>query len=482
MIRFILLVALTQLQLPTAWAQQPTKTRVATLPNDPPKTKVPLVDDPSDTDLLPVKPSKGKSTTTPKTNTPQVPLVDNPDPNDLLDIKVPSTQPLAPNAGDLVYQEIPLNGSYSFNKKLTFTLRDPEIGSVTASSWLNTRTGYAWLDDANLKRLAKEQMEESADWVIAPTGDFIMYMKSSEGRFVSKSRGQGEWVAQDFMTKFEVDEFKKIFKATKRVQAANQAAGIPFTRQAYTGVVEGKPTTLWLSASDDVRINTKFTSMITGVFGLGYIALSPSRTYLITGMEQGGSSLFLTNISNQSSQFSGKGYKPLGQVAAPYLEQSKANQRAEAEAFEKALREVEDPKLRQLMREQQQQMQAMQQGTLDTKFATTSDMRDLPGANNDQTIMLIASQFDVQIQELRVQIREKEIQRKEIGEGGGTTEEQNRLTCEIGCHNQTISFLQKLKTDYNNQAKRLAKDPDRMTKLGELVATRMTNQPSCNCP
>jgi len=472
------LYLLVLLSLQTTSAQQPGKPQVATLPNDPPKTTVPRVDEPSESDLLPVKPSKGKQ---PTKALPNVPLLDAPDPNDLLEIQFPPAANLTPNAGDLVFKEIPLTGSYSFNKKLTFTLKDPEIGTVTASSWLNTRTGYAWLDYDNLKQLAKEPFEGKLDQIQAPTGDMIFYTKSPEGSMAMKMKGQGEWVAQDFMTKFEVDAFKKNFKPTKRIQQANPGAGIPFTRQAYTGIVDGKPTTLWLSPADGVRINTRFTSMVTGMFGLGYIALSAKRTYLITGMEQDGSSIFLTKIADQSSQFVGKSYKPVGEMVAPEVKKRQQELTVEAAEFEKAIQAEKDPQIRALMREQQKQVQAMQQSILGTEFVKSSDIKDLKAANPDQMMALLAQQLDIQTQELRIRIVEKENQRKEL-EGSGTAEERNRLTCEIGCHQREINFLQQTKMEYNAQAKRLAKDPDQIAKLGQFLLQRMQQQQPCSCP
>ena len=65
---------------------------------DNPKTNVPILTDADE--LLDVKSNE-------------------PDPNDLLDVTVAIPKPKTPNSGQLVYKEIGLNGSFSFNKKIS---------------------------------------------------------------------------------------------------------------------------------------------------------------------------------------------------------------------------------------------------------------------------------------------------------------------------------------------------------------------------
>jgi hypothetical protein len=101
-------------------AQQKTTIKAnVPLLEDKPKAKVPLLTDMDD--LLEIKSNE-------------------PDPNDLLDIKVPVVKPAVPNAGQQVGKEIGLNGSFTFNKKIGFSVASPE-GNMVSYFYLNTKNG-----------------------------------------------------------------------------------------------------------------------------------------------------------------------------------------------------------------------------------------------------------------------------------------------------------------------------------------------------
>jgi hypothetical protein len=157
----------------------------------------------------------------PKTNVPVLTDADElldvksnePDSNDLLDVKVSIPKPKLPNAGQSVYNEIGLNGNFSFNKKVGFSVNAPE-GNFVSYFYLNTKNGYAMLDWKGIQEMLPENPEGEMTQIKSANNDFYQYIKSSEGNFAMKMGSDQSMVVHDLQTGMLSKHFFKTFKKT----------------------------------------------------------------------------------------------------------------------------------------------------------------------------------------------------------------------------------------------------------------------------
>ena len=114
---------------------------------------------------------------------PRVPLLDEPHESDLLDITFKGERPKLPNAGKKVFDEIGMNGTFTFNKKISFLVKSPE-GVYSSYFYLNTQNGYSMMDHQALKAMHPEAAEGKLTQIFTPASEFYQYIQSSQGNFV----------------------------------------------------------------------------------------------------------------------------------------------------------------------------------------------------------------------------------------------------------------------------------------------------------
>ena len=222
-----------------ALAQQKRKTNVSEI-KEKPKTNVPLLSDADD--LLDIKSNE-------------------PNQNDLLDITIAISQPKIPNAGQQVFNEIGLNGNFTFNKKIGFMVNSSE-GDMVSYFYLNTKNGYSMLDNNALKEMANGEMEGEMTQIKNANNDFFQYIKSPEGNYVMKMGSGQSMVLHDIQTGMLSKQFFKTFKKTGN--KVGKVGGNKYPRVEYSGIFEGEKMSIWLSNPQDILIDTKYTFSISG--------------------------------------------------------------------------------------------------------------------------------------------------------------------------------------------------------------------------
>ena len=440
-------------------AQQKTTIK-ANLPllEDKPKAKVPLLTDMDD--LLEIKSNE-------------------PDPNDLLDIKVPVVKPAVPNAGQQVGKEIGLNGSFTFNKKIGFSVASPE-GNMVSYFYLNTKNGYAMMDGDGLTEMAGSNEAGEMTQIKTANNDFLQYIKSSEGNFVMKMGSGQEMVMHDIATGNLSRLFFKTFKKTGNKMG--REGGNKFPRVEYEGMFEGKKMSIWLSDPKDVLIDTRFTYSLDGYWGLGFIASPSGKTYMVTGIQGSGAGIFMTYMENENKSFSGVGYKPVGEVMTAGIMKGKAENDIALKEMYAAANAEKDPQLRSIMMQQIEQYKKLQKKTVSDaeKFAKSSDMQDLPYIKDVNTEKGTEDYYNMMLLMLDQRITENEIALKEAQKN--KDEKAVKLnTCLVGCAKAEHARWENLKTEHIRILKQYKNDDDkRDEQINEFMLT--AGQPkACNC-
>jgi hypothetical protein len=440
-------------------AQQKTTIKAnVPLLEDKPKAKVPLLTDMDD--LLEIKSNE-------------------PDPNDLLDIKVPVVKPAVPNAGQQVGKEIGLNGSFTFNKKIGFSVASPE-GNMVSYFYLNTKNGYAMMDGDGLTELSGTKEAGDMTQIKTSNNDFLQYIKSSEGNFVMKMGSGQEMVMHDIATGNLSRLFFKTFKKTGNKMG--REGGNKFPRVEYEGMFEGKKMSIWLSDPKDVLIDTRFTYSLDGYWGLGFIASPSGKTYMITGIQGSGAGIFMTYMENENKSFSGVGYKPVGEVMTAGIMKGKAENDIALQEMYAAANAEKDPQLRSIMMQQIEQYKKLQKKTVSDaeKFAKSSDMQDLPYIKDVNTEKGTEDYYNMMLLMLDQRITENEIALKEAQKN--KDEKAVKLnTCLVGCAKAERARWENLKTEHIRILKQYKNDDDkRDEKINELMLTAGQSK-ACNC-
>lgn len=399
----------------SGFAQQKSKTKTKPKTNiplikDKPKTTVPILTDKDE--LLEIKSNE-------------------PNPNDLLDISLSVPKPKTPNAGQQIYNEIGLNGDFTFNKKIGFSVNAPE-GNLVSYFYLNTKNGYAMLDWKGIKAMLSENPEGEMTQIKNANNDFYQYMKSSEGNFVMKAGSKQSMVVHDIQTEMLSKEFFKTFKKTGN--KVGKVGGNKYPRVEYSGTFEGKKMSIWLSNPQDVLLDTKFTHSLSGYWGLGFIASPSGSTYMITGIVGDGASIFMNYIENATVSFSGKGYKPMGEMT----------------------------------------------GGNAGAFSQTSDIQDLQFVDQINNADATANYFDIMINALNQSIAEHQSGLKEAQKNNDATAIK-RHNCLITCTKNEKSRLEKVKAEHIKIINQYKNDDEkRDEKINQLMETQGQPKP-CNC-
>lgn len=402
-----------------------------------------------------------------------------PDPNDLLDIKVATPKPKIPNAGHLVNNEIGLNGSFSFNKKVGFSVNAPE-GNFVSYFYLNTKNGYAMLDWKGMQEMLSENPEGEMTQIKNANNDFYQYIKSSEGNFAMKMGSDQSMVVHDLQTGMLSKQFFKTFKKTGN--KVGKVGGNKYPRVEYSGTFEGKKMSIWLSDPQEILIDTKFTYSISGYWGLGFIASPSAKTYMITGITGDGVSIFMNYIENANANFSGKGYKPIGDMVAQAMGN---NSGIEAEMYSEMQTEINnetDPKLRALKNEalQKTKERDKEAKTQAEIFAQSSDMTEMPYVNQVHDPKATADYYDIMILVIDQAIREHQLGLAEA-QKNSDAKATKRYTCLINCTSNEKNRLEKVKSKHLKILAQFKDDDDlRDEKINQLLTSDGIPK-ACNC-
>lgn len=391
----------------------------------------------------------------------------------------PTKSAATPNSGKDFGKEIPLKGTFSFNKKVGFMVNSSE-GNMVSYFYLNTKNGYAMQDHKALLELGAMEDDGEVNQIKSPNNDLYQYIKSSEGNYAMKMGSQQSMVIHDMETKELSRTFFKTFKKTGA--KVGKTGGNKYPRVEYRGTFEGKKMSIWLSSSQDIVLDTKFTSSLVGFWGLGFIASPSGKTYMITGIEESGVSIFMTYIENSNFSFSGASYKPVGDVMGAGGATRKNEMNAAVAAMYEAAQNEEDPQKRALMMQQIKNAEAMLKDTTADleKFEKSSDIADLPSNTQANNPEATAQYYDMMILQIEESILEHKKQLRSH-EASGYSAGIASSTCMIKCTEAERNRLQKLKSNHVRILNDYKNDEEKRDKKVNELLERNATPVSCNC-
>lgn len=218
--------------------------------------------------------------------------------------------PATANSGRGIYENQGLNSKFKFNRKIGFYVTSPE-GNMVSHFYLDTHTGASMLDHEGNQAMVEDKLEGETTQIMTAMRDFLGFTKSSEGNYSFKLGSGSSPVMASLQDEKFSKEFSKYFKPTGESLTKGQG-GNKFNSQEYSGIFEGQSITVYLADPGQVRLDTKYTHSLTGHFGLGYIADESGKTFMLTGIQAAGVSIFMTYNEPSSKTFDGSGYQSMG--------------------------------------------------------------------------------------------------------------------------------------------------------------------------
>ena len=377
---------------------------------------------------------------------------------EIIDLGFPDSQrPKTPNAGTKVLEaRKPLDAKFDFDRKIEFRITGK---GTNYNSWfyLNLKEGYSMMDTPGLKKISPESWESGMEMNQITDPDYVMYsyVKNKDGKFAMKLGDESQAIITDMKSEFQSEEFFSNFKKTGKVLEKGKD-GVPFKRAEYKGFSEGKPVSVWLADAQDVKIDTKKISHVTGHMGLGYVASPNGKTYLVCGTETDGVAVFITGITKENKSFSGAGYQPIGgKVMAGQNIQSEMNT-ALAE-MQKAIDEEKDPQKKQLMIKQMKINSEMMEGTAGNlgRFENSSNIYEVTSSNYEDEF------YESMLNNYKTEYREYELSlKKDIG-----PDETKRIKCEMSCNLIKQNRIERLQSETKSIRNQYKNDTDKADEL-----------------
>lgn len=386
--------------------------------------------------------------------------------------------PFAANAGKGVFEELDLGSRFRFNRKIGFYVTSLE-GNMVSHFYLDTHTGASMLDHEGNQALVEDKLEGETVQIMTSMRDFLGFIKSSEGNYSYKVESGSSPVMESLQDEKFSKEFSKNFKPTGESLAKGQG-GNKFNSQEYSGIYDGQSISVYLADPGQVRLDTKYTHSLTGHFGLGYIADENGKTFMLTGIQAEGVSIFMTYNEPSSKTFEGSAYQSMGDLMGAQVDAATQQFAEESAAKRREIDEIEDSKLKQIRKKQADETEKMQQEGLKglEEMAESSDVSQLGQLASPD---FFTSFYETGILEKEAEIRELEIQTASAQKGGDSYN-LAIYQCKMTCLNADKLQLTTLKSKHLAILKRYPEgDPKRELESNTLLVEFTQNQKACNC-
>ena len=203
---------------------------------------------------------------------------------------------------------------------------------------------------------------------------------------------------------------------------------------------------------------------------------------MITGIEGNGFSVFMNYIENTNKTFSGRGYKPIGDMMMQAMVE---NFNSETNIYNQMQNEINnetDPKLRALKIEALQQAKNRDKQTKiqAEKFSKSSDLVDMPYVNQVNDTKFTADYYDMMILHVNQSIRNHELALNEA-QKNNDSQAIKRNNCLINCTKVELSRLEKVKQEHIKILNQYKDDADlRDEKINQLIEKHGIPK-SCAC-
>jgi hypothetical protein len=234
------------------------------------------------------------------------------------------------------------------------------------------------------------------------------------------------------------------------------------------------------AAGYEVRLDTRYTRTLSGYFGLGYIVDASGTTYLVTGIQGDGVSIFMTYNEPASKTFDGSAYQSTGDLMGAQVNDANEQFAEEAAARRGEIDEIEDSKLKLIRKKQADEIENMQKEGLKgmEEMAETSDPSMLVKVASPD---FFTSFYETGILEKEAEIRDLEI-RIESAKKDGDTYNLELYQCRMKCLSRDKLQLTDLKSKHLEILKRYPEgDENRELQVNTLMVEYTQNIKPCDC-
>jgi hypothetical protein len=390
------------------------------------------------------------------------------------------------------------NGLYRFTHHLVVACNDDQSGEAgEVSQYLNINNGVIGFFPENMLTMTKGQLPtgdgEMDFWAILPSMTQRMFVKTPEqGKLlIQMTAGDG---MQTSVTA-RADAFRqgnKFWRTAKLIRKMTLPASLiegnarPIPVEIYEATGPEGKMNAWLV--DLGLISSQYAPLKTNhaVVGMGGIGLlmnhQNQHVYLVFQVNDvpNTKGCRLVSFYPKARQFSGAGYKPMGDLMLEKMAEAQREQQQEQQKEATTIEEEEDPQLRALMRQSAELNAAMQKKVTDaaTNAAMLNDMSE-----QTRSTMALATNVEDQYRmadiELKIKQRRLEIELEHMREDTGPEAEKRRraIRQQMTCGNQQRAFWEQHRQDaakLKKQFKGRENDYELIEKLGELTARFQT--------
>ncbi|TAE31282.1 MAG: hypothetical protein EAZ91_08270 [Cytophagales bacterium] len=393
------------------------------------------------------------------------------------------------------------NGLYRFTHYLVVACNDDQTGEGgEVSQYLNINNGLIGFFPDNILTMTKGQMPETGEgemdfWTILPSMTQRMFVKTPEQGKMLVQMTAGDGMQTGKTARFDAwkqgDRFWRTAKVVKRTTLParlieGNTKPIPVEIYEANGP-EGRMN-VWLV---DLGLATgQYAPLATNhaVVGMGGIGLLMNHrnkhVYLVFQINDvpNTKGCRLLTLYPKTRQFSGAGYKPMGDFLLDKMAQAKREQQQQQAEQATADNEEEDPQLRALLRQQGEVNAAIQKKVADAAV-NAAMLNDMSEITRSQMAMgtNVEDQYRMADIEMKISQRRLEIELDQMREDSDSEAENRRraIRQKMACGERQRVLWQEHRQSAVKLKKQFAgreTDLDYVQKVGELstqLYTRM---------
>jgi hypothetical protein len=385
------------------------------------------------------------------------------------------------------------NGLYRFTHHLVVVCNNDQTGEGgEVSQYLNINNGMIGFFPDNMLTMTKGQMPETGEgemdfWTILPSMTQRMFVKTPEQGKMLVQMTAGDGMQTTKTARFDAwkqgDRFWRTAKVIKRTTLParlieGNAKPIPVEIYEATGP-EGRINVwlvdLGLAAGQYAPLATNHA--VVGMGGIGLLMNHRNKhVYLVFQVNDvpNTKGCRLLTLYPEKRQFSGAGYKPMGDFLLDKMAEAKREQQQQQAEQTIADNEEEDPQLRALLRQQGEVNAAIQKKVADAAV-NAAMLNDMSEITRSQMAMgtNVEDQYRMADMDLKISQRRLEIELDRMREDSDSEAENRRraIRQKMDCNGRQRTGWQQHRLDAAKLKKQFAgreTDLDYFQKVSEL--------------
>lgn len=203
---------------------------------------------------------------------------------------------------------------FEFDKKISYSVYSLTEGKISSYFYLNTKNGWSIKDKKAMESIASEKLEGNLHSLLnAEQRKMMAFIKSREGAFFT------EMNMEELNDSNYLEPSEDFFKFAKKTGETINSSRYPSIIEEYLYQFEGKNVYIFLSKTNDLKLNASTPASLIGFSGLGYLTDNKKNTYLIVALADNTSIIVMDAIENSQFTFNSTGYQGMNSLLASKL-------------------------------------------------------------------------------------------------------------------------------------------------------------------